>query len=117
VWAAQEIRADALVVEGVGGWCVPLGDGLMLADLARKLADEVVLVVGVRLGCINHALLTADRIRNDGLQLNGWIANLVDPQMPVQRQNLETLDALLPAPRIATVAFGDETGDFSHLGW
>ena len=109
---ARKQQADTLVVEGVGGWCVPLGDGLMLADLARALADEVVLVVGVRLGCINHALLTADRIQRDGFALMGWIANLLEPDMPALEENLSTLEARLPVPRLGTVAFGDKKGDF-----
>ena len=74
-------RTDALVVEGAGGFCVPLGDTHTLADLAAELALPVVLVVGLRLGCLNHALLTAEAIRARGLRLAGWVANCVDPGM------------------------------------
>lgn len=95
--AAQTIEADYLVVEGVGGWCVPLGDGRLLAELARAMADEVILVVGMRLGCINHALLTAAQIERDGMPLKGWIANHVDPDMQAQSENLKTLQSLMPA--------------------
>lgn len=109
---ASDFEADLLLVEGVGGWCVPLGHGLMLSDLARTLADEVILVVGVRLGCLNHALLSAEKILADGFRLKGWVANLVEPDMPVQAENLATLEALMPAPRLGTVGFGDHRGDF-----
>ena len=98
---ARTIEADYLVIEGVGGWCVPLGDERMLKDLVKVIADEVILVVGMRLGCINHALLTAARIQQDGLPLKGWIANHVDPDMKAQEENLETLLSFMPVPLIA----------------
>jgi len=72
-------RADSVVVEGAGGWFVPLNEQATLADLAVKLALPVVLVVGVRLGCINHALLSVEAIKASGLPLYGWIANTVEP--------------------------------------
>lgn len=89
---------DALVVEGAGGWRVPLGDDLDMAGLARELALPVVLVVGMRLGCLNHALLSAEAIVRDGCQLVGWVANQVDPAMAEFAANLATLKARLPAP-------------------
>lgn len=100
---AKTIEADYLVIEGAGGWCVPLGDTAMLADLAKALADEVVVVVGMRLGCINHALLSAARIVADGLVLKGWIANHVDPDMQAQSENLLTLQALMPCPLLGVL--------------
>jgi dethiobiotin synthetase len=114
---AGQVQADCLVVEGVGGWCVPLGDGVMLADLARALADEVLLVVGLRLGCLNHALLSARQIRRDGLSLAGWVANILDPDMPGLQQNLATLDSLMPVPRLGMVGFQAETAVFSGNDW
>jgi len=84
-------RADVVLVEGVGGFRVPLDDEQDTADLAVALALPVVLVVGLRLGCINHALLTADAIAARGLRLIGWVANLVDPAMHYVDQNIETL--------------------------
>jgi len=101
--AASTIEADYLVVEGVGGWCVPLGGGRLLAELARAIADEVILVVGMRLGCINHALLTASQVKRDDMPLTGWIANHVDPDMQVQAENLETLRSLMPAPLLGVL--------------
>jgi dethiobiotin synthetase len=110
---AARIEADCLVVEGVGGWCVPLGGGFMLSDLARCLADEVLLVVGLRLGCLNHALLTASQIMQDGLLLTGWVANILDPEMPALKENLATLDTLMPTPRVGFLDFDATRGDFS----
>lgn len=95
--AARDLagRCDWLVVEGVGGWRVPLGPGWDSADLAVDLALPVVLVVGLRLGCINHALLTAESVRARGLPLLGWVANLVDPGMLHPQDNLATLHQVL----------------------
>ena len=91
--AAQALasRAELLVVEGVGGFCVPLGDDWDSADLACDLALPVILVVGLRLGCINHALLTAQAVRARGLRLAGWICNAVDPNMPWIDENIAYL--------------------------
>jgi dethiobiotin synthetase len=95
--------ADAVVVEGVGGFRVPLGDGFDTADLAQQLALPVVLVVGLRLGCISHALLTAEAIAARGLVLAGWVANLVDAALPNAAQNIDALAARLPAPLLGSV--------------
>ncbi len=91
-------RADALVVEGVGGWAAPLSATLMQADLVRALRLPVVLVVGLRLGCLNHALLSAQAIAADGAHLAGWIASHVDPQMQRVDDNLAMLRDRMPAP-------------------
>ena len=93
-------RASFVVVEGVGGFEVPLGPALDTVDLARALALPVVLVVGMRLGCLSHALLTAQAVRASGLRLAGWIANTLDPVMPVLEENVRALDERLHAPRL-----------------
>jgi dethiobiotin synthetase len=90
--------ADAVVVEGVGGWAAPLSANLMQADLVRALGIPVVLVVGLRLGCLNHALLSARAIEADGCRLVGWIANAIDPAMERAGDNIAMLAARLPAP-------------------
>lgn len=95
--------ADLVLVEGAGGWRVPLGPGETLADLAVALQLEVILVVGMRLGCINHALLTAEAIRHDGLPLAGWVANEPGERMACYEENLDTLQSLLPAPLLGEV--------------
>jgi dethiobiotin synthetase len=90
--------ADAVIVEGVGGFCVPLDERRDTADLAQALMLPVILVVGMRLGCLNHALLTAEAVRSRGLRLAGWVANRIDPGMPVYEENLQTLRQRLAAP-------------------
>ena len=89
---------DALVVEGVGGWAAPLSATLMQADLVRALRLPVVLVVGLRLGCLNHAILSARAIAADGCRLAGWIGSGVDPAMLRIDENRALLAARLPAP-------------------
>jgi dethiobiotin synthetase len=96
-------RADAVVVEGVGGFRVPLGPLTDTAELACRIGLPVVLVVGIRLGCLNHALLTADSIAGHGLGLAGWVANHVDPDMNAADENVEALEARLPARLLARV--------------
>jgi len=91
-------HADALIIEGVGGWAAPLSASLMQADLVRTLRLPVLLVVGLRLGCLNHALLSARAIAADGAHLAGWIASHVDPDMERVEDNIEMLRARLPAP-------------------
>lgn len=93
-------RSDFTVVEGVGGFLVPLGPGLDTRQLAVALGLPVVLVVGLRLGCLNHALLTADCVRAAGLRLAGWIANAIDPAMAVADENVAALAERLDAPLI-----------------
>jgi dethiobiotin synthetase len=93
--------SDWLVVEGAGGWRVPLGERHTMADIARELRLPVVMVVGMRLGCLNHALLTAEAVARDGLRLLGWVANRVDAHMPAADANLATLRSWIKAPLLA----------------
>ena len=95
--------ADAVVVEGAGGFHVPLNERETGADLAQALGLPVVMVVGLRLGCLNHALLTAEAIAARGLTLAGWVANRIDPQMPAQDDNIDTLRDRLQAPLWADI--------------
>jgi dethiobiotin synthetase len=99
-------RADHVVVEGAGGALAPLSDGIDMLDIARALALPVLMVVGVRLGCLNHALLTYLAIRARGLRLVGWIANSIDPAMACQDENVGALERQLSAPRIASIRWG-----------
>lgn len=92
--------ADWVLVEGAGGWYVPINASETMADVARRLNLPVLLVVGMRLGCLNHALLTAEAIARDGLALHGWIANCIDPQMTAIDDNIATLEARIPAPLV-----------------
>jgi dethiobiotin synthetase len=97
---------DRVVVEGVGGWMVPLAEEMSMEQLPSRWRLPVVLVVGIRLGCISHARLTALAIRAHGCEFAGWIANLVDPAMPWIDGNVQTLRRLLPAPLLGTLPYG-----------
>ena len=101
-------QVDQVIVEGVGGWKVPLNETETVADLARALGLPVIMLVGLRLGCINHALLTAEAIRNDGCKLVGWIANTLEPDMAEQATVVETLEKQLEAPLLGVVPYMNE---------
>lgn len=90
--------ADVVVVEGAGGWRVPLNERDDMADLAQRLGLPIVMVVGVRLGCLSHALLTAESIAHRQLPWAGWVGNHVDPAMACQAENVAALHARLPGP-------------------
>ncbi len=96
---------DVAIIEGVGGWLAPLDANTTQADMAKATGAAVILVVGMRLGCINHALLTAERIQSDGLVLSGWVANQIDVKMSRYLDNIETLSTRIKAPLIASVAW------------
>lgn len=95
--------ADLTLIEGAGGWLVPLNAHECFADLACALKIPVILVVGIRLGCLNHALLTAASIRAMGAELGGWVANTVDPNMAAQDASIATLKARLHAPCLGVI--------------
>ncbi|HEY9131929.1 MAG TPA: dethiobiotin synthase [Dyella sp.] len=97
---------DTVVVEGVGGWLVPLAPGVFASDIAKAWRLPVILVVGLRLGCLNHALLSAHAIAADGCRLAGWIGNRIDPGMDAVDENLTTLRELLPAPCLGVLPHG-----------
>lgn len=102
--AAMLLRAGLTVIEGAGGWRVPLNSRHFLSDLARALNIPVILVVGIRLGCINHALLTAQAIHHDGVTLAGWVANVVDADMPFVDENIAAIESRIGAPCLARIS-------------
>lgn len=101
-------EADIVIVEGAGGFLVPFSKHRTGADLARTLNLPVILVVGMRLGCLNHALLTAQAIKAVGLTLAGWVANCMDSQMLVLQQNIATLQQRLDCPLLGILPFDRE---------
>lgn len=98
------------LIEGFGGWAVPLDDARMQSDLAGALTNKVILVVGLRLGCINHALLTARAVAADGFELVGWLANQIDPEMAATEENVQAIEARIDVPLLGRL---DYQGSFS----
>lgn len=106
--ADLQARADSVVVEGAGGWLVPLTEQQDMADLAQIINHPVILVVGLRLGCINHARLSAQAIAASGLTLAAWVGVKIDPDMPELAGNIATLRRYLPSPCAGIVPWLDE---------
>ncbi|HET9835993.1 MAG TPA: dethiobiotin synthase [Rhodanobacteraceae bacterium] len=105
-YAQLAAHAECVVVEGVGGWMVPLSDALDASAIPHALQTPVILVVGLRLGCINHARLSAHAIQTDGCELLGWIGNRVDPAMQRADDNIRTLQTILPVPCLGVLPHG-----------
>lgn len=99
--------ADFVIIEGAGGWRVPISPVEKLSGLVKELKIPVIVVVGMRLGCINHALLTVEAICNDGLPIAGWVANRIDENMFCHEENLNTLKGLIPAPCLGEIPYLD----------
>ncbi|MBD3670315.1 MAG: dethiobiotin synthase [Gammaproteobacteria bacterium] len=97
------LHSDVCVVEGVGGWMVPLGEEQNLTELVDELQIPVILVVGMKLGCINHALLTIEQIERDSLPVTGWIANVLDPGMARLEENIDALSTRIPYPLLGVI--------------
>lgn len=91
-------QADYLIIEGAGGWEAPLNEEARISDLAKKVGFPVILVVGLRLGCINHALLSVQAIQQSGQLMAGWVANQIDPNMECLKENIETLQQQIESP-------------------
>lgn len=111
----DSVVADRVVVEGVGGWLVPLTRQETLADLAQRLQLPVVLVVGMRLGCLNHALLTAAAIRNSGLPIAGWVANEIDPTFERCGDNIAALRERLDTPLMMRLPWLSQSDSIQSL--
>lgn len=102
-FCALAASADVVLAEGAGGFLVPMDDARSCADLPVLLGMDVILVVGLRLGCLNHALLTAEAVAACGLRLAGWVGNCVVPEFPRREANVATLESRLPAPCLGIV--------------
>ena len=96
-------QTDAIIVEGIGGWRVPLSEGLQTADMVRRLQIPVILVVGLRLGCISHALLSTEAIRHDKIKMLGWVGCQVNPDYRGLRETIDTLSCSIQAPLLGVV--------------
>jgi len=98
-------KADVTLVEGVGGWAVPLNANELMCDLVSALRLPVILVVGIKLGCLNHAILTTQTIQRSNIPLMGWVANCIAPNTHVIEENIATLQQWIKAPCLATIPF------------
>ncbi|MFC3024718.1 dethiobiotin synthase [Vibrio zhugei] len=103
--AKHRDHADVVVVEGIGGWRVPLAKTTCLSTWVARANIPVVLVVGIQVGCINHALLTAEAIRSDGLQLVGWVANRINPGTEHYAEIIHTLESCLDSPKLGEIPY------------
>jgi dethiobiotin synthetase len=117
--ALARLRAvsDLVLVEGAGGWLAPISAAETMADVAEKLSLPVILVVGMRLGCLNHALLTRDAVRARGLTFAGWIANKLRTEMPLANANIETLASRFGTPPLAVVPAGTDPRSVPAPAW
>ncbi|MBT0587631.1 dethiobiotin synthase [Alteromonas oceanisediminis] len=109
-------QPDVLITEGAGGWALPISHQDTFPSILRQLPLRVILVVGMRLGCLNHALLTASAVRADGFELAGWVANHLSATMPYLQDNIDTLSHLLGAPLLGQVPYlnNDPNNPFEH---
>lgn len=107
--------ADFCLIEGVGGWRMPLNQQETMADFVKLNNFPVILVVGLRLGCLNHSILTAQAILNDNVALMGWVANCIDPQMKFVNENIEMLEAWIKAPLLGRVGYNQEITSLSAI--
>jgi len=110
-------QAEAVIVEGAGGFLLPLGEGIDGGDLAQRLGLPLVLVVGMRLGCLNHALLTAAAIAARGLVLAGWVANRIDAEMPRFDENLRSLQSRLTGPLLGVLPYLSDPDPLEAAAW
>lgn len=110
-------KNDLALIEGAGGWRVPLNSREMISGLAKALNTPVILVVGMKLGCISHALLTVEAILRDGVRLAGWVANQMNPDMSRYDENLETLKSMIHVPCLGVVPFLEDTSASQIAGY
>lgn len=108
VYSEIQKRAEYIVVEGVGGWLVPINNTQLVADLAVELRLPVVLVVGMRLGCLNHAFLTVEGIQKRNIELVGWVANCVDKSFSLLEENTQALVSRINAPLLGVIAYDED---------
>lgn len=116
-FAQLQAASDLVLVEGAGGWYAPISATQTMADVAGKLDLPVILVVGLRLGCLNHALLTRDALRARGLRFAGWIANHLTGKMPLADENIDTLASRFSCPPLGVIPAGSEQRPGHLPGW
>ncbi|MFZ4076440.1 MAG: dethiobiotin synthase [Legionellaceae bacterium] len=105
----QHQTADVLIIEGAGGWALPLNSEELYSEVISNLQIPVILVIGIRLGCLNHGILTSQNILSSGALYLGWIANCIDPHMQAQDETIEALKTLIQAPYLGTMHYEKKT--------
>ncbi len=111
----QNLGSEHLLIEGAGGWLLPISGQRYLADWVSEHNLPVLLVVGMKLGCLNHAMLSVREIERSGCQLLGWVANCIDPDMALLEQNIADLRQRITAPCLGVVPFAPEPARYQHL--
>lgn len=111
---ALQHPADICLIEGAGGWHTPLNDKETMADYVKANSFKTILVVGMRLGCLNHAILTMRALEQDNIQVIGWIANGIDPHMAYRNESIETLNTWLKPPYLGMVDFNNDAEQISQ---
>jgi len=116
-WKNVNNQSDIALIEGAGGWRLPLNDCEYLSDFAKTTGGEIIVVVGMKLGCLNHALLTIEAIKRDGLRIKGWVANQLETPMDFYQENLSYLKRAIEEPLLAEVKSGQTSTsvEFLHL--
>lgn len=115
-WDSLAANHDCVLVEGVGGWLAPIdSDGTTMADLAKQLELPVIMVVAIKLGCLNHALLTVEAIKHSGLSLAGWVANLCQPDTLRPKELISTLQNMIDAPHLGTIPMLEKPASTASL--
>ena len=109
------ISSDVFIIEGAGGWFVPLNDKESMSDLVKLLNIPIILVVGIKLGCLNHTILTVNAINQINILFLGWVANCIEPQTKAIDENIKTLKAWVNAPCIGVVRYGEDPLDHLNL--
>jgi len=114
-WQQVKNQSDVALIEGAGGWRLPLNDHEYLSDFAKHINSEVIVVVGMKLGCLNHALLTIETIKKDGLVIKGWVANQLETPMDFYQENLAYLKQAIKEPLLAEVKTGQTSSNVNFL--
>lgn len=109
ITSSIQLQADINIIEGIGGWLVPLNQNELFSDIISALNIPVILVVSVKLGCLNHAILTSNSIKHAELPFIGWVANCVEPYTNISQENIDTLINWLPVPLLGTVPHGHQS--------
>ena len=109
-------QADICIIEGIGGWYTPLNDKETMADLVKKCDLPVILVLGLKLGCLNHAILTYRAMLNEEVTIKGWVVNCIDPFMEAQLENIKTIQKYIKSPCLGVIKYNQNPAEIINVG-